>query len=286
VKATFFIGHQQRAYVIERLGSYNRTVYAGLHFKIPIIERIAHKADLRLQQISVAAETKTRDNVFVSIANVVQYLVIEDQVKDAAYKLGNPELQMKPYILDVIRAKVPTMNLDEVFEKKDDVAQEVKANLTQKMKTFGFSIVDSLITDIAPAKNVVEAMNDIQAQTRLRIAATEKGEASKVLAIKAAEAESESKRLQGEGIAKQRKAIADGLAESISTVASASSSSPEEVMKILMLTQYFDTLKELGAGSHSKVVYLPHSPAGLTDLNNAIRNAIMAGGEATNESPK
>lgn len=175
------------------------------------------------------------------------------------------------------------MNLDEVFERKDDIGVAVKTELDVSMKIYGFEIPNALVTDVNPADNVKAAMNEIQTQQRLQVAAAAKGEANKILVVKNAEAEAESKRLQGEGIAKQRRAIVDGLRESIAAFTDKIGGVNEhEVLNLVLMTQYFDTLKEVGISADSKVILIPHAPGGMTDTAEQLRNAIIAGTESTN----
>jgi len=277
---TLFTVEQQSRAIIERFGRYVRTAKPGLNVKIPLIDSVAQRVSLRVQQLPVEVETKTLDNVFVKLFVAVQYRVVEGNEADSYYKLQNHVDQIRSYVLDVVRAKVPKMNLDEVFEKKDDVGTSVKTELDASMKIYGFEIPNALVTDVNPADNVKAAMNEIQTQQRLQVAAAAKGEANKILVVKNAEAEAESKRLQGEGIAKQRRAIVDGLRESIAAFTDRISEvSAAEVMKLVMMTQYFDTMKEIGVSSGSKVILVPHTPGGMSEVVEQIRAAIIAANE-------
>src|ERR1700733_6197124 len=282
VLGSFYTVQQQSRAIVERFGKYVRTATPGLNFKLPYIEAVVQRVSLRVQQLIVEVETKTLDNVFVKIFVAVQFRVIEGNEADSYYKLQDHIEQIKSYVLDVVRAKVPKMNLDEVFEKKDDVGSAVKSELDVSMKIYGFEIPNALVTDVNPADNVKSAMNEIQTQQRLQVAAAAKGEANKILVVKNAEAEAESKRLQGEGIAKQRRAIVDGLRESIAAFTeTVGGVSAPEVLKLVLMTQYFDTLKEIGVSAGSKVILIPHSPAGMSELVEQLRGAIITGGEAT-----
>ena len=278
----FFTVEQQSRAIIERFGRYIRTSKPGLNFKIPYIDHVVQRVSLRVQQLPVEVETKTLDNVFVKLFVAVQFRVIEGNEADSFYKLQDHIEQIRSYVLDVVRAKVPKMNLDEVFEKKDDVGTAVKTELDVSMKIYGFEIPNALVTDVNPADNVKSAMNEIQTQQRLQVAAAAKGEANKILVVKNAEAEAESKRLQGEGIAKQRRAIVDGLRESIAAFTDQIGGvSAPEVLKLVLLTQYFDTMKEIGVSSGSKVILMPHAPGGMADIAEEIRSAIISANEAT-----
>lgn len=281
VLGSYFTVQQQSRAIIERFGKYVRTAKPGLNFKVPYIEAVVQRVSLRVQQLLVEVDTKTLDNVFVKVSVAVQYRVVEGSEADSFYKLQDHVQQISSYVLDVVRAKVPKMNLDEVFEKKDDIGTAVKSELDVSMKIYGFEIPNALVTDVNPADNVKAAMNEIQTQQRLQVAANAKGEANKILVVKNAEAEAESKRLQGEGIAKQRRAIVDGLRESIAAFTDKVSSVNEhEVLNLVLLTQYFDTLKEIGMSAGSKVILTPHAPGGMTDISDQLRTAIISGNEA------
>src|SRR5580704_9408657 len=278
----FFTVQQQSAAIVERFGRYLRTAKPGLNLKVPYIDHVVQRISLRVQQLPVEVETKTSDNVFVKLFVAVQYRVVEGSEADSYYKLQDHVEQIKSYVLDVVRAKVPKMTLDEVFEKKDDVGLAVKTELDVSMKIYGFEIPNALVTDVNPADNVKAAMNDIQTQQRLQVAAAAKGEANKILVVKNAEAEAESKRLQGEGIAKQRLAIIAGLRESIAAFTEkVGSVNEQEALNLVLLTQYFDTIKEVGVAAGSKVILVPHSPSGMTELVEQLRGAIITGAEAT-----
>jgi regulator of protease activity HflC (stomatin/prohibitin superfamily) len=278
----FFTVQQQSRAIVERFGKYIRTAKPGLNFKLPYVESVVQRVSLRVQQLPVEVETKTLDNVFVKLAVAVQYRVVEGNEADSYYKLQDHVTQIESYVLDVVRAKVPKMNLDEVFDKKDDVGSAVKSELDISMKVYGFEIANALVTDVNPADNVKAAMNEIQTQQRLQAAANAKGEANKILVVKNAEADAESKRLQGEGIAKQRKAIVDGLRESIAAFTDQIGGvSAPDVMKLVLLTQYFDTMKEIGISAGSKVILMPHSPGGMSDILEQLQAAIISGNEAS-----
>ncbi len=284
VLGSFFTVRQQSRAIVERFGKYVRTAGPGLNFKLPFIENVVHEVSLRVQQLIVEVETKTLDNVFVKLFVAVQYRVVEGSEADSYYKLQDHVEQIKSYVLDVVRAKVPRMNLDEVFEKKDDVGAAVKSELDVSMKIYGFEIPNALVTDVNPADNVKAAMNEIQTQQRLQVAAAAKGEANKILVVKNAEAEAESKHLQGEGVAKQRRAIVDGLRELIAAFTDkVGSVSEREVLNLVLLTQYFDTLREVGVSAQSKVILMPHGPGGLTDVAQQLGTAIIAGNEASGD---
>ena len=274
----FFTVPTARAAVVQRFGRFVRVAGAGLNFKLPWIEKVVAKVDLRVQQLDVRMETKTKDNVFVAIPVSVQYHVLPDRVYEAYYKLSNPKEQIGSYVFNVILGHVPKMILDEAFEQQSAIATAVKQELDGVMAGFGYGIVKALVTDIIPDPKVKAAMNDINAARREQEAANARGEAEKILKVKQAEAEAMSKQLQGQGIANQRKAIIDGLRESVETFkASVEGTSAKDVMMLVLLTQYFDTLKEIGASAHSNTIMMPHSPGGMVDFFEQIRNAVMLG---------
>lgn len=282
VSPPIFIVKQQTVAVVERFGKFTRIATSGLQFKIPVIDNISGRLSLRVKQLDVRAETKTLDNVFVHVIVSVQFYVIPEKVYDAFYKLLNAEVQINSYVFDVVRARVPSIKLDDLFEKKDEIATAVKNELNETMTGFGFNILNALVTDIEPDKKVKEAMNEINAAQRLRVAATEKGEADRILKVKAAEADAQSKALQGKGIADQRKAIIEGLKESVEEFQKGvEGSTSQDVMNLVLLTQYFDTLKEVGQNSATNTILIPHSPGGLNDLAAQVRDAIITGNQAT-----
>ncbi len=280
--SSFYTVEQQTVAIIERFGKFLDTAGPGLHLKLPLIDRMAGKITLRVQQMEVKAETKTLDNVFVHIMVSVQYYVLLDKVYEAFYKLEDPRLQINSYVFDVVRAKVPRINLDDLFEKKDEIAIAVKQELNETMVGFGFEIMNALVTDIEPDPKVKESMNEINAAQRMRVAASEKGEADRILKVKAAEAEAQSKALQGKGIADQRKAIIEGLKESVDDFQkSIPGSSPNDVMNLVLLTQYFDTLKEMTINSKTNTILMPHSPGGMNDIAQQIRDSIIVADEVS-----
>jgi len=275
-----FTVRQQTAAVIERFGKFVRIAPAGLNFKIPLIDRVAGRLSLRVQQLDVRVETKTKDNVFVFVIVSVQYHVLENKVVDAFYKLQNPQAQITSFVFDTVRARVPGITLDELFLMKDEIAQAVKGELDQVMDDFGYGIMKTLVTDIDPDTKVKASMNEINASQRLREAAIQQAEAEKIRVVKAAEGEAESKALQGQGIANQRRAIIEGLRESVESFSSSvDGTSAQEVMNLVLMTQYFDTLKEVSSTSNTNTILVPHSPAGMNDLQEQMRNAMVTAQE-------
>lgn len=277
------IVEQQTVVIIERFGKFNRILKPGLNFKIPFIETIPKggRMSLRIEQLDVEVETKTKDDVFVKTNVSVQFAVKEDQVYDAYYKLSDSHNQIEAYVFDTVRSQVPKMELDEVFEKKETIADAVKAELTSTIEKFGFTIHNTLVTDIDPDEKVRAAMNEINEQKRLRLAANEKGEADRILKVKAAEAESQSKALQGAGIAAQRKAIIDGLKASVEDFQKAVHGvDAQDVLKLVLTTQYFDTLKEMAHNSKSNVIFTQSGPGGLNDITAQLMTALQAAPKA------
>ncbi|MFY9729265.1 MAG: SPFH domain-containing protein, partial [Candidatus Acidiferrales bacterium] len=233
----------------------------------------------------VQVETKTQDNVFVQIPDSIQYKIIPEGVEAAFYKLSDPVKQIESMVYNVVLGHVPKMKLDDTFLNQADIASDLRDNLDASMKEYGYSIVKVLISDIVPDQKVKAAMNDINAAQREREATVSRAETNKMLLVKQAEAEAESKRLQGEGIANQRKAIIAGLKDSVEDFAkTVPGSTPQDVMQLVLMTQYFDTLKEIAANDHTNAILIPHTPNTLTDLFGQIRNAIVAGNELTSHS--
>lgn len=269
------------AAVIQRFGQFVRIAGPGLNFKLPWFENVAGRVNLRVQQFKVEVETKTRDNVFVKVMVSVQYQVIQDKVYQAFYKLQSPGDQITSYVFDAVRSQVPKMAIDDVFEKKDDVADAVKVELSSVMNEFGYVIIKALVTDVDPDAKVKSAMNDINAAQREQVAAQARGEAEKILKVKQAEAEAESKALQGKGIADQRKAIINGLRESVEAFKeSIEGTSARDVIALVLMTQYFDTLKEIGAQDRSNTILIPNSPGAMSEFYQQIQNATLIGSEA------
>ena len=267
---TFFIVKQQSAAVVERFGKFVSTRHSGLQLKIPVIDRVAGRLSLRIQQLDVVIETKTKDDVFVKLKVSVQYKVIKDKVYDAFYKLDFPEDQITSYVFDVVRAEVPKMILDDVFEKKDDIAIAVKGELNDAMLDYGFDIIKTLVTDIDPDQQVKESMNRINASEREKMAAQFEGDAQRILIVERAKAEAESKRLQGQGIADQRREIARGLEDSVKVLNNVDINS-QEASALIVVTQHYDTLQSVGSASNSNLILMPNSPqAGSEMLNNMV----------------
>ncbi|HUJ94257.1 MAG TPA: SPFH domain-containing protein [Terriglobales bacterium] len=269
------------AAVIQRLGKFLRVANAGINFKFPWIDQIAGRIDLRVQQLALDVETKTKDNVFVKIPVSVQYHVIPDHVYEAFYKLANPRQQISSYVFNVILGHVPKMNLDDAFLQQSDIAIAIKEGLDDVMKTYGYAIDQALVTDIEPDEKVKAAMNEINAAQREQVAANARGEAEKILKVKQAEAEAESKALQGQGIANQRKAIIEGLKQSVEAFSAAvEGASPKDVMMLVLVTQYLDTIKEIGAQDKTNTLFVSHSPSAVSDLFHQMQEAVMIGQKA------
>ena len=276
LRATLFTVEQRTTAIVQRFGRFVREVGPGIRARIPFVDRVVGRVNLRVQQLDVEIETKTEDNVFVRMVVAVQYYVLPEKVYDAFYKLEDANRQITSFVFDVVRAQVPKIKLDDVFEKKDDIANIVKSELAQVMEGFGYGILKALVTDIDPDPKVKEAMNEINAAQRMRVAATERGEADRILKVKAAEGEAQSKALQGRGIADQRQAIVAGLRDSVDEFRkSVPGTTAKDVMNLVLMTQYFDMLKEIGASSRSNAILIPHSPGSLASLTEQMRNAMI-----------
>jgi len=281
-----FTVKQQTAAIIERFGKFHSIRQSGLHLKIPLIDKISGKLSLKIQQLDVIVETKTKDDVFVKLKVSVQYMVIKEKVYDAFYKLDYPHDQITSYVFDVVRAEVPKLRLDDVFERKDDVAIAVKAELNEAMESYGYDIIKTLVTDIDPDEQVKEAMNRINASEREKIAAQYEGDAQRILIVEKAKAEAESKRLQGQGIADQRREIARGLEESVEVLNKVGINS-QEASALIVVTQHYDTLQSVGEHTNSNLILLPNSPqAGSDMLNNMVASFSASNqiGEAMKEA--
>jgi regulator of protease activity HflC (stomatin/prohibitin superfamily) len=265
-----FTVKQQTAAIVERFGKFQSIRNSGLHFKIPIFDRIAGRINLKIQQLDVLLETKNKDDVFVKLKISVQFQVIKSRVYDAFYKLENPQDQITSYVFDVVRAEVPKMKLDDVFERKDDIAIAVKSELNEAMSDYGYDIIKTLVTDIDPDVQVKAAMNRINASEREKVAAEYEAEAERIKIVAKARAEAESKRLQGQGIADQRREIARGLEESVDVLNNVGINS-QEASALIVVTQHYDTLQSIGEETNSNLILLPNSPqAGSDMLNNMI----------------
>ncbi len=281
---------QQQMGIVERLGKFNRVIGPGLNFVIPILERVAGRESIRIRQLDVPVETKTKDNVFVNLGVSVQYVAVSEKIFDAFYRLTDVEMQITSYVYDVVRGEVPKKTLDEVFETKEDLAQIIKSDLSDSMDDFGYAIIKSLITDIDPAPNVKAAMNQINATARLLVAAENEAEADKIRQVKSAEAEAESKKLQGEGIAQQRAAIIEGFKDSINDLKQVTGSEVEtqDVMNMVMMVQYFDALRDIGTSGQNNAVLIPYGAGGSNQIFQQMTQAMITSEQVrrvTEENP-
>ena len=286
--SSFFVVKQQTAALIERFGKFQSIRHSGLQLKIPLVDKVAGRLSLKIQQLDVIIETKTLDDVFVRLKVSVQYRVLSQKVYDAFYKLDYPHDQITSYVFDVVRAEVPKMKLDDVFVKKDDIALAVKAELNDAMLDYGFDIIKTLVTDIDPDAQVKAAMNRINASEREKTAAQYEGDAARILIVEKAKAEAESKRLQGQGIADQRREIARGLEESVEVLNRVGINS-QEASALIVVTQHYDTLQSLGEETNSNLILLPNAPqAGSNMLNDMVASFAASNqiGEAMKNAKK
>lgn len=275
IRSGWFIVKQQSAAVVQRLGKFQHVALAGFHFKIPFADQIAGRINLKVQQLDVKVETKTRDDVFVHMKVSVQYQVLKDKVYDAFYRLENPAQQINSYVFDTVRAEVPKMKLDEVFERKDDVANAIKLELAEAMDNYGYGIVKALVTDIDPDEQVKISMNRINAAEREKVAAQYEADADRIKIVAIAQAEAESKKLQGQGIADQRREIAKGLEDSVEALNKVGINS-QEASALIVVTQHYDTLQAMGANSRSNLMLLPNSPSNAADMMNQMVTSFTA----------
>ena len=278
-----FTVKQQTNAVIERFGKFQSIRGAGLQLKIPIVDKVAGRVSLRVQQLDVIVETKTKDDVFVHLKISVQFLIRRDHVYDAFYKLQNPHEQITAFIFDVVRAEVPKMILDDVFEKKEEIALAIQRDLKQAMLEYGYDIIKALVTDIDPDENVKIAMNRINAADREKIAAQHEGDAQRILIVERAKAEAESKRLQGKGIADQRREIARGLEESVDVLNRAGINS-QEASALIVITQHYDTLQSIGSDTKSNLILLPNNPNAASSMLNDMVTSLVAANKVQESS--
>jgi regulator of protease activity HflC (stomatin/prohibitin superfamily) len=286
--SSFFTVKQQTAVVIERFGKFESIRNSGLQLKLPIIDRIAGRVNLRIQQLDVIIETQTKDNVFIKMKVSVQFKVIQEHVYEAFYKLEYPHDQITAYVFDVVRAEVPKLILDDVFVRKDDIAIAVKRELNEAMMAYGYDIINTLVTDIDPDIQVKNAMNRINAAEREKTAAMFESDAQRIRIVAKAKAEAESKKLQGQGIADQRREIAKGLVESVE-VLNAVGINSQEASALIVITQHYDTLQAIGADTNSNLILLPNSPQAASDMLNNMVTSFTASsiiGEQMKKQPK
>ena len=272
---SLFVVKQQTAAVIERFGKFQSIRLAGLQFKIPVFDKVAGRLSLRIQQLDVNVETKTKDDVFVRLKVSVQYLVLKDKIYDAFYRLDDPYEQITSYVFDTVRAEVPKLKLDDVFEKKDDIAIAIRRELEQSMNEYGYGIIKALVTDIDPDQEVKQAMNRINAAEREKIAAEYEGEAERIRIVAKATAEAESKRLQGRGIADQRREIARGLEESVNVLNQVGINS-QEASALIVITQHYDTLQAVSENTKSNLILLPNNPSSASDMLTELTTSFAA----------
>ncbi|MEO0898624.1 MAG: SPFH domain-containing protein [Bacteroidota bacterium] len=296
IRDGWVIVKQQQAGVLQRLGKYQKTIGPGFHLKVPFIDRVAGRVNLKVQQLDVNVETKTKDDVFVHLKVSVQYFVLKNKVYDAFYELEDPKTQITSYVFDVVRAEVPKMKLDEVFARKDDVAIAIKGELSDAMDSYGYGIMKALVTDIDPDKQVKMAMNRINAAEREKVAAMYEAEAERIKIVAIAQAEAESKKLQGQGIADQRREIAKGLEDSVEALNKVGINS-QEASALIVVTQHYDTLQAMGTNTRSNLILLPNSPSNASDMMNQMITSFTAASmmgeemqksriETTREEPK
>ncbi|MDO5644592.1 MAG: SPFH domain-containing protein [Dermabacter sp.] len=269
----FFTVKTQENVIVERFGKFQRVAKPGLNTKTPFVDTLTRPISLRIQQLEVNIESKTKDNVFVTVPVAVQYVIREESVQDAYYRLSNPEAQIRSYVFDTVRSALSGLDLDQAFESKDDIARSVEATLSTRMQEFGFNIVNTLVQDISPDQRVRDSMNSINAAQRDRVAAQSLAEADKIKRVTQAEAEAESKRLQGEGVAAQRKAIAMGIAEQYEMLRRVGIEGTAE--QLLLMTQYFDTMQDVARNGRSNVLFLPSNPGSVGSMGEEIRSALL-----------
>ncbi|MEM7657156.1 MAG: SPFH domain-containing protein [Bacteroidota bacterium] len=274
-RSGWVIVKQKQAVVLERFGKFQRVASPGFQFKLPFVDRVAGKISMKVQQLDVNVETKTLDDVFVHLKVSVQYAVLKAKVYDAFYELEDPQTQITSYVFDVVRAEVPKMKLDEVFARKDDIANAIKSELAEAMESYGYGIVKALVTDIDPDDQVKRSMNRINAAEREKVAAHYEAEAERIKIVAIAQAEAESKKLQGQGIADQRREIAKGLEDSVEALNKVGINS-QEASALIVVTQHYDTLQAMGSNSRTNLILLPNSPSNASDMMNEMITSFSA----------
>ncbi|MEZ4773948.1 MAG: SPFH domain-containing protein [Bacteroidia bacterium] len=285
IRSGWVIVRQKQAVVIQRFGKFQRVANAGFQFKIPFADQVAGKISLKVQQLDVKVETKTKDDVFVHMKISVQYQVVPGKVYDAFYELEDPQMQITSYVFDTVRAEVPKMKLDEVFARKDDIAIAIKAELEEAMDNYGYGIVKALVTDIDPDEQVKKSMNRINAAEREKVAAMYEAEAERIKIVAIAQAEAESKKLQGQGIADQRREIAKGLEDSVEALNKVGINS-QEASALIVVTQHYDTLQSIGSNSRTNVLLMPNSPSNASDMMNQMVTSFTAASMMGDEMKK
>uniref|UniRef100_A0A7S2WGS4 Band 7 domain-containing protein n=3 Tax=Eucampia antarctica TaxID=49252 RepID=A0A7S2WGS4_9STRA len=263
---------QQNVGIVEDLGQFKKFVEPGLHCIAWPMSTVAGTLSLRIQQLDVVCETKTKDDVFVNCGVAVQYRVVASSAYDAYYRLTDPEAQIKSYVYDVIRSTLPRLELDEAFASKADIAKATRTQLEGVMHEYGYQILEALVTEMMPDAKMKASLNEINASKRLKEAASHKAEADKIRQVKEAEADAEARYLSGLGVARQRRAIVQGLQESVTVFSEeVDGATPKDVMDILLLSQYFDTLSVVGANN----LILEHDPATVADLQAQVGNSFL-----------
>lgn len=274
--------------IIEQFGRFHSVRRPGLSILWPCIGQYkAGTVSLRLQSLTVRCETKTKDNVFLHIECCVQYKVTDAQSAEKFfYQLTDPEQQMTAILFDVIRSLAPKMVLDDIFISKTELGDAVQAELAKSFSSFGVAIVQTPITDIDPNQSVKNAMNQIQTNERLKIAARDEGEAAKIKQIKMAEAAGEATRIQaaaeaeathlrGVGMAKQRHAILEGMRADVEEWSSVPGMDAQSVVALMLQNTYYGVLKDMGEAPGGNTIFVPSTPNSVNHMTDQIRDAML-----------
>lgn len=277
--ASVFIVPQQQAYIVERFGKFQSVMFAGIHMRIPFVDRIAMKTNMRVSQLNVKLETKTLDNVFVTVVASTQFRVNPENVATAYYELRDPAGQLRSYMEDALRSAIPALTLDDAFARKDDVAADVQKTVGNEMSRFGFTVVKTLITAIDPSPQVKHAMDSINAAQREKEATRQRAEAQRIQIETQAAAEAEKTRLQGEGQANYRREIANGIVDQIKSL-QAVGMNIGDVNNVVLFNQYLDVMRSLAESDNAKTVVLPAStPGGYQELYEQTTKAMLTANE-------
>ncbi len=259
---------QQTAYTVETFGKFSRVIYPGINIVIPLVENTARKINLSTMNLDFSILAITFDKVNISIDCTLIYKVIYQKVYQATYSLENPTASIKALVENTIRAFVATQTHEQTIQSRDEMTNFLMTHLTQKLEAFGFAIDSFQVRDIILPREITEAMSRVISSKRNQEAAFNEAQGKYILAVKEAEAQKETRRLQGEGLAAERDAIINGLSKSIHDMQQATGASATAVMNIVLMNQYIDMMRTISndKSGNTKTVFINPSPNGMTDI--------------------